>query len=174
LNELRRQRLISDEERLRALAALNPDRLIIQTTKGNPPDSYEIVLQCKTVTALRGGAPVYGSRHVLRVTLPPSYPLQARPHAAYLTPVRNPHVFPSRDVCIGSKGSLTEFLDAFVRRMYDVLRYDPEYIDPDSPADRDAMAWAQQNMHLLPLDATPLCVPGLGEEPPTILWRNRP
>lgn len=173
MNRIRNQRLSADHQKLLALVESNGDRLAIQSIQGTPPYRYEVTIRCKSVVAFRGGRPVYGENHMVRISLPPGYPLQDRPRATLLTPIAHPHIFSNRDVCIGSQGSVTEFLDAFVRRLYDILRYDPRYLDPRSPANLPAMEWAQLNRHLFPLDPWELRAPGIGKpEPPPIVWIN--
>jgi ubiquitin-protein ligase len=173
---LRERRLATDAERVRNLAAANPGRLDIKAVVGAPPHQYDILLECRSVLRLRSGRPVYGDAHTLRVVLPSGYPLEEPARASVLTPIFHPHVFKgSNVVCVGTQRTVSEFLDAFVRRMFDVLRFDPQYLNPNSPANREAMEWAAKSGHLFPLDPAGLRLAGGGDvlAPPAIVWVDR-
>ena len=173
MSTLRERRLATDAGRVRSLVAANPNRLDVRAVVGSPPHQYDITVKCKSVLQLRSGRPVYGRSHTLRVVLPSGYPLQDSARASVLTPIYHPHVFKgSNIVCVGSQRAVSEFLDAFVRRMFDVLRYDPRYLDPKSPANAEAMEWAMGSAHLFPLEPAGLRLAG-GDDapgPPPIVW----
>lgn len=174
MSDIRNRRLAADRDRLTALAQANRGRLTIVTTSGTPPESYTIECQCRSVVALHRGRARYGDTHRLAIQLPPEYPLGSPPRATVLTPIRHPHVFVgSQAVCIGYRRQVSEFLDAFVIRLYNILRYDPDYMDPGSPADSEAMKWALNNEDLFPLDPCALVLPGQPAARPAIVWHDR-
>lgn len=171
---LRDQRLREDYRRLQELVRVNADLVQIEAVTDCPARQYEIALHCRSVVNFRRGNPVYGDVHRVSIVLTAGYPLRAAPCAKVLTPIRHPHVFPTtKDVCLGNERSVSEFLDAFVCRLYDILRYDPRYLDTRSPADADAMTWACQSMHMFPLDARRLVHVGAAPKRPPIVWRNK-
>lgn len=175
MSTIRQQRLIADEERLRALLAANRERISLVSAEGRPPERYVLQCHCVSVVALQRGRARFGDTHVLRVLLPPDYPLGSPPRAYIDTPIRHPHVFTSRqEVCIGHKRVITEYLDAFVARMFDLLRYDPDNLNPLSPADTEALTWALKHRDSLPLDTHALVLPSMGAPAePTIVWKDR-
>jgi len=173
VSTVRERRLLADADRVRALVAANPDRLELIQVEGRPPTRYVIELRCRSVVSLGMVRVQYGDVHQLAIELPPDYPLGSPPRAKVLTPIRHPHVFRNtQEVCIGYKRLVTEFLDAFVCRMYDLLRYDPKGLDPRSPADYEAMQWALHNKGRLPLDSCALRMPGQEPERPAIVWKD--
>jgi ubiquitin-protein ligase len=172
---VRLQRLQNDRLRLEKLCEESDGRLTLLRTRGNPPDTFEVRIQCRSIERLAPHAePVYREEHRLQVGLPPNYPgLFARPWAKMLTPIYHPHIFPSGVVCVGDEHMPSEFLDLFVLRMAEVLRYNPQLLDLRSPAHHEALRWAQAHMHLFPTDPHSFLAPT--ETPkPKIGWNDAP
>ena len=80
-------RLQADYEQVRALAENSGGRLVIESTKGRPPDEYMLVYHCRSIEAVRDGKPVYRSLNRVRIKLPARYPVpSAPPVAEFQTP----------------------------------------------------------------------------------------
>lgn len=156
-------RLAADEQRLRALAAAHPEAIRVVQAVGAPPTAFEVELRCRGAAAPAASGVVLRTSHLVRITLPAGYPIR-RPTARVLTPVFNPHVFASGVVCLGSEWSPAQSLDLFVRRLWQILVWDPAVIDPGSPADGGAIAWYEAHPNLVPFDRTDPA--DAGEPPP--------
>ena len=146
-------RRANDFRLVRELAAAHPGALRIVRTEGAPPSRYLIEIGCRTMVALDGDAPTLGDRHTVRIDLDATYPL-TKPRATVLTPLVNPHVFPSGSVCVGEIAwNPGESLDLFVRRLRSILVWDPVGVNLDSPANGEAMQWHRRHPERAPFDA---------------------
>ena len=126
-------RLDNDLQKLHALAGRSRGILQIGQVKGSPVSS--IVLRIRIPTARNENYP--GVRQEISeavIQIPPKYPLQ-KPRVSFTTPIWNPNVYTSGQLCYGD-WKITEFLDLFVIRLMKVLAYDPTIINPKSPARR--------------------------------------
>ncbi len=141
----------ADYEKVRQLSSRTKGKIVLEKTRGNPPYRYEIDFKIRSIVGLSFGRPKWGVHHRAEIMLSSSYPL-TEPAANMLTPVFHPHVFPSLKICMGRKWVPTEYLDDFVLRIGNILCFSPEYIDPASPANRDALSWIKKNVHLIPTD----------------------
>ncbi|MCX7801263.1 MAG: hypothetical protein N2109_13105, partial [Fimbriimonadales bacterium] len=70
----------------------------------------------------------------------------------FVTPLVHPHVFQSGEVCTGYARSVSEFLDLFVVRLYNLIRWDPSLMNPHSPADHGALLLWESGSIRCPLD----------------------
>jgi ubiquitin-protein ligase len=174
VSSVRERRLSTDYERLQALASSSDGRISILSTRGKPIDEYVIGFRCRSVQRLDRSGPIYGEHHRVWIKLPPNYPgLQGRPIARFITPLVHPHVFTNLDVCTGNRHVVSEFLDSFVIRIGEIIRYNPEFIDARSVANGEAMKWVRANWRALPLDTKPFQgTPVVVEERPPMSWRN--
>ena len=145
-------RLQTDYEQVRALAENSGGRLVIESTKGRPPDEYLLVYHCRTVEAVRDGTPIYRFVSRVRIKLPARYPVPSAPPIVEMrTPIFNPHVYPNRVVCMGS-WKTTEYLEDVVLRVGAMLQFDRRYMRILDPANEQAMYWITKNLRLLPTD----------------------
>ena len=166
----------ADLERLRELAAANPGRIEIVATEGEPPAMIRFRLNCQSITELPAtGQPVLGGRHTLRVHFGQRYPLE--PPLVYVeSPIANPHVFPTtRRICIGAAWTPSETLDLFVQRVWAILAWDPQVIDPGSPANMAALKWSEDHRERLPIEPIRLRNAGApveAEAKPRLSWRG--
>ncbi len=166
----------ADLERLRELAAANPGRIEIVATEGEPPAMIRFRLNCQSITELPAtGQPVLGGRHTLRVHFGQRYPLE--PPLVYVeSPIANPHVFPTtRRICIGAAWTPSETLDLFVQRVWAILAWDPQVIDPNSPANMAALKWSEDHRDRLPIEPIRLRSAGAlveAEAKPRLSWRG--
>ena len=166
----------ADLERLRKLAAANPGRIEIVAVEGEPPSTIRFRLNCQSVVELpAAGQPVLGNRHLLRVQFGQRYPLE--PPLVYVeSPIANPHVFPTtRRICIGAAWTPSETLDLFVQRVWAILAWDPQIIDPNSPANLTALKWSEDHRHRLPIEPARLRsanAPVVSDARPRVNWRG--
>ncbi|HLK56975.1 MAG TPA: ubiquitin-conjugating enzyme E2 [Chthonomonadaceae bacterium] len=145
-------RLQSDYEHVRKLAIGSGGTLVIEATRGRPPDEYVLLYKCRSIEGILDGKPVYRDQHRVKIHLPAKYPLpSAPPRIEVLTPIFNPHVYPNREVCIGDWHT-GEFLDELVLRLGALLQFDRRILNIRDPANEDAMAWVHKNMILFPTD----------------------
>jgi len=133
--ERRRQ----DIFRLEGLAAASGGRLAVVSRRGDPPTDITIELVCRTA-----GSTAYPARAIdrtrARITLPARYPFQAP--VVDLVPVTfHPNVYSSGLVCLGINWLPTEGLDLLVKRIAQIITFDPALINTESPANPVAAAW---------------------------------
>jgi ubiquitin-protein ligase len=86
----------------------------------------------------------------LKVKLPSEYPL-SRPLIFVSPTVFNPHVFESGNICLGYQWMPSIFLDLEVLRVIKLLLLYPEFINPNSPANSNALSWYKKNKKKFPL-----------------------
>ncbi|HEV2529533.1 MAG TPA: ubiquitin-conjugating enzyme E2 [Thermomicrobiales bacterium] len=165
----------ADLERLRELAAANPGRIDILGVDGDPPNTIRFRLNCRSITAMSAVGPTYGNGHHLRVTFGERYPME-QPLVYLESPIWNPHIFAStRRICIGTAWSPSETLDVFIQRVWAILAWDPQVIDPNSPANMEALRWSETNRTMLPIEPARLrssSEPAPSAPKPRISWRG--
>lgn len=170
MGDVRTTRLRNDEQRLRRLVAANPARLAILSTKGDPPHTYEILFRVRGVVGWDLRGPRFGNEHKAIIRIPPSYPSAGvSPEVTFRTPLLHPHVFGSGAVCTGYSRSVSEFLDLFVARVYNVIRWDPALMNPNSPADTTCLRRFQRGEVRTPLDE-PLLLSPAAPDNSVIQW----
>lgn len=132
-------RLTADAERLRTLAARSGGRIrsVQLPMRGMP----RAVIEMDYVTAGSRAYPLERRRHTrLVLDLPSRYPFQP-PVATIAPPIFHPNVFASGVVCIGTKWLPSEGIDLFVRRIAQLVTFDPLIVNVHSAANRDALGW---------------------------------
>jgi len=171
--DVRTTRLRNDEQRLRQLVAANPARLAILSTQGHPPHTYEILFRVRGIVGWDLRGPRFGSEHRAIIRLPAAYPSAGvSAEVVFRTPLLHPHVFSSGAVCMGYSRSVSEFLDLFVARVYNVIRWDPALMNPLSPADTTCLRRFQRGEVRTPLDE-PLLLPSEAPAKPKITWMDQ-
>ena len=136
--ERRRQ----DLARLEGLAAASGGSLVVVSRDADPPSDITIELACRTaVSTLYPAHAVERTR--ARITLPARYPFQAP--VVHLTPATfHPNVYVSGLVCLGQNWLGTEGLDLLVKRIAQIISFDPAVINTSSPANAAAATWYAQ------------------------------
>ncbi len=125
-------RLAADSDRLRALAAASRGRitLVALPTPGSP----RFVLDLGFVTAGSSAYPAERRTNTrLVIDLPARYPFMP-PAATIATPIFHPNVYPSGLVCLGTKWLPSEGMDLFVRRIAQLVTFDPLIVNAQSAA----------------------------------------
>jgi ubiquitin-protein ligase len=166
---VRHRRLTADFQMVQTLASNSGGTLAIERVAGDPPERYIVVYRCKGIERLEGTRPVYRDVHRVQIDLSASYPAQ-KPAAAMLTPLFHPHVFANNVICLGAKWTVAEYLDSLILRIGSIIQYDPQYFDFNSPANKTAATWAQQNMRLFPIGRCTFKLPRQASG--TISWTN--
>jgi hypothetical protein len=121
------------------MCAASGSRLVLISRDNDPPTDIEIDLACRTA-----GSSAYPARAVertrARISFPARYPFQ--PPVVHLSPVTyHPNVYSSGLVCLGFKWLPTEGLDLLVKRVAQIITFDPAVINTDSPANASAAHW---------------------------------
>jgi len=148
------ERRVQDVQKLRQLAEQAPTRLKIGRVGGAPPNQIEIELHFKTAPSRQYPGTV---QDVTRVTidLPSRYPLVA-PTAAVRTPILHPNVYSSGQICLGVTWMPTLGLDFLVKRIVQIITFDPAVLNEKSPANGDALSWyrdaVRRYAHAFPTD----------------------
>jgi ubiquitin-protein ligase len=132
-------RLSVDAERLRGLLQRSGGRIrVVQVPGRGKPRA---VVEMDYVTAGSRAYPLERRNHTrLVLDLPSRYPFQP-PVATITTPILHPNVFASGVVCIGTKWLPSEGIDLFVRRVAQLVTFDPLIVNVHSAANRDALGW---------------------------------
>ncbi len=146
----RDRRLQSDYEKVLKLMADSGGTLKLVRSIGQPPTSYTIEYQCPSLVKSVSGQITIRNLHQAEITFPANYPLE-KPRAKMITPVFNPHVYPTQDICLGVLWSAAETLDTLILRIGALLQLDPRVLDARSPANQEANMWVQQNRARIPL-----------------------
>jgi len=146
-------RLQSDYLHVRSLANNSGGTLVIEQAKGDPPDQYILVYNCRTIERLENGKPVYRNSNRVEIKLPARYPAPFdAPKVRMLTPLWHPHVYKNLVVCMGD-WITSEYLDAFALRLGALLQFEKEFFDIRDPANEEAIDWARRNLLLFPTDS---------------------
>jgi predicted Zn finger-like uncharacterized protein len=135
------ERRSQDVEKLKELQALSQKRVNILRTSGNPVCEIELELHYKTAPSNSYPTKVQDITRV-SIQLPSRYPFQ-EPIASISTPVFHPNVYSSGKICLGTKWLPTEGLDLLVKRIIQIITYDPSILNAGSPANRVALSWYQ-------------------------------
>jgi Ubiquitin-conjugating enzyme len=141
-------RLAADTERLRALAAASGGRIAVVALPA--PGSPRFVLDLGFATAGSSAYPA-ARRTTTRVhiDLPARYPFMP-PAATIATPIFHPNVYPSGLVCLGTKWLPSEGMDLFVRRIAQLVTFDPLIVNAQSAANPAALHWYVQALRKFP------------------------
>jgi ubiquitin-protein ligase len=136
------ERRVQDVRKLRELAEQAPTRLKVERVSGTPPSKIDIELRFRTAPSRQYPSVV---QDVTRVTidLPTRYPLTA-PTAAIKTPILHPNVYASGQICLGVDWLPTLGLDFLVKRIIQIITFDPTVLNEQSPANRDALSWYRE------------------------------
>jgi ubiquitin-protein ligase len=109
----------------------------------------------------------------LKIQIPSGYPFKSPPVATLQPVVFHPNVYPSGQVCLGSKWLISEFLDLLVKRVIRIITYQEDVLNEASPANREAVDWYRMQKRQQPA-AFPTDSASLIAEPKKagISWKN--
>lgn len=166
------ERRREDFARLEAMCAASGGRMLLVSKNGDPPIDITIELVCRTA-----GSSDYPDRAVQRtralISFPARYPFQAP--KVHLTPATfHPNVFASGLVCLGLKWLPTEGLDLLVKRIVQIVTFDPAVVNTSSPANPSASGWYSsavlRSPRLFPTDSVDFRF--ISASKPKPLWRD--
>jgi hypothetical protein len=158
-----------DLRRLQQLCGAASGRLRILEAQGDPPSRIRIELAYRTAASPRFPRDV-SERTIVRIDLPERYPYEA-PRASVETPIFHPNVFENGRICLGDKWLATEGLDLLVRRIVDIVVFEPTRINLKPPANRAAAEWYRTAApELFPTDRFP--IPSIDQAASRIGWKD--
>ncbi len=140
-------RVTEDLRRLEELSKITNNKVKILRSSGSPVNHIEIELSYPTIPS--NSYPISKQEiSVIHIDFLDSYPFQA-PRLTVKTPIFHPNVYTSGLICLGSWNP-TEFLDFLVKRIVHTICFDPQFINPDSPANYLASVWYREKRRTNP------------------------
>lgn len=136
------QRRVEDLQKLTQLAEHSRARMKLTRVAGHPPNEIDIELHLKTAPSRRYPQVIQDVTR-LTISLPARYPL-VEPAVTIKTPILHPNVYTSGRICLGMKWLPTFGLDLLVRRIGQIVIFDPAILNEQSPANRDALMWYRE------------------------------
>ena len=133
------KRRAADVERIQAMAAASKGQLALTGT-GRDNDSLQFTLRLPTAGSADYPRTVQAETR-FEVNLPPRYPFDAPTARMRGTPILHPNVFESGVICVGSRWQPSEGLDIYVRRLAQLLCFDPMLVNLRSIAHAHAGNW---------------------------------
>jgi len=146
---LRVRRLMSDADAVK-IAFSNHPHVRVQSTVGDPAETYRFTFKVKGLTRDAKGRPAALNEHVAEIQLGADYP-RLPPVCKMISPIFHPNIDTSY-ICIGDHWTAGERLVDLVTRIAEMIGYQAYNIR--SPLDGEAAMWADLNASKLPLDAT--------------------
>lgn len=133
------ERRNQDIQKLTQLAAQSAGRLRIGNISGNPVNNIELEFHLKTAASSEYPNKI-SSVSKLQISLPARYPF-VEPAVTVSTPILHPNVYTSGRVCLGVKWLPTNGLDLLVKRLAQIIAFDPVILNEKSPANGSALSW---------------------------------
>ncbi len=124
----------------------------LRSCSGDPPDTYQIEYQLRSLSREKGGEPMLRESHLVEIQLTSDYP-RLCPKCVMLTPIFHPNIG-QRTICVGDHWTAGERLPDLVIRVGEMIAYQAYNIK--SPLDAEAAMWADLNAAKLPTDARTL------------------
>jgi ubiquitin-protein ligase len=167
------ERRSQDLQKLKLLAERSHPRLKLIRVSGDPPNEFDVEFRVRTAPS-REYPRVVQEVTKVTISLPSRYPFD-EPKVTIKTPILHPNVYASGLICLGTKWIPTNGLDLLVKRIGQIITFDPTILNDRSPANRDALAWYQgakrQHSNAFPTD-TWIVAPS--EPEIKISWNNLP
>jgi ubiquitin-protein ligase len=133
------ERIAQDLQKLATLSAQSGGRVRVIGTSGSPTRRIDVELHYRTAPSRDYPRRVQETTTV-KIELMSRYPF-VEPSAVITTPVFHPNVFASGKICLGTKWLPTQGLDLLVRRVIQILTFDPTVLNERSPANPAAVDW---------------------------------
>jgi ubiquitin-protein ligase len=165
------ERRIQDIAKLERLAASTNGKITILSKQGLPIS--EISIQLRYPTAASTAYPrVIQQETLATIQLAANYPFQ-EPTARLSPLVFHPNVFTNGRICLGKKWLPTEGLDLLVKRIIQIITFDPSILNERSPANPQALTWYTSAVRQYP-KAFPTALVSFAEEPSGkgFTWKN--
>lgn len=174
--DVRTRRRNNDLERLKRLRDEHPHIISRLAVAGSPTNRVKLTLSMPTA-----GSEAYPDEietHVdMEIQLPAEYP-DSPPHVHVSSRVWNPNVYVNGLVCIGPVWIPSEGMDLFLVKMIRILAFDPQIVNPGSPANFAAAKWYEKRRLEHPksfptFDLKAFLVEKRDEKPgPRMTWTN--
>jgi ubiquitin-protein ligase len=133
------ERRDQDVQKLRDLQKASRDRIRVTRITGQPASEIGVELKVKTAPSKQYPSSIQEVT-VLTILLPSKYPF-VEPSVTITTPIFHPNVYSSGRICLGMKWLPSFGLDLLVRRIVQIVSFDPAILNEASPANRDALDW---------------------------------
>lgn len=155
------ERRQQDVQKLRDLERLSRGRIKVTRVAGSPPSEIEAELHLNTAPSEEYPRRTQATTHV-NISLPARYPF-VEPTVNIQTPIFHPNVYSSGRICLGLKWLPSFGLDLLVRRVAQIITFDPAVLNVQSPANGGAATWYRQSLrthpHAFPTDSLDLSAP---------------
>jgi ubiquitin-protein ligase len=152
-----RQRRLSADAAQMAAAFKDFPLIRIVSTRGEPPEVYQVEYNVRGLERDKKNKPVPRERHLVEIQLTSEYP-RSSPKCKMLTPVFHPNIDPAT-ICVGDHWTAGERLVDLVIRIGEMLAFQAYNIK--SPLDGEAAMWADLHQSELPIDSRAMRPPGL-------------
>lgn len=165
------ERRAQDLQKLRELQKVSREQVRVTHVSGSPLNRIDVELHLKTAPSKAYPRSVQEVTSAV-ISLPARYPF-AEPSVNISTPILHPNVYTSGRVCLGVKWIPTFGLDLLVRRIVQIITFDPTVLNLLSPANASAVSWytdaVRQHPSAFPSDRLDLTV---AESPKTMSWTD--
>jgi ubiquitin-protein ligase len=165
------ERRDQDVLKLRELQKQSRERIRVTRVSGRPPNEIEVQLHVKAAPSKHYPRAVQEVT-TLTISLPARYPF-VEPTVIVKTPILHPNIYSSGRICLGVKWVPSFGLDLLVRRVVQIVTYDPSILNEASPANGEALHWYRQTRQAhpgaFPTDTLTLAA---AEPPKKIKWDN--
>lgn len=143
----RLRRLYADFQKIKDVFT-GHQHIEVQVLQGDPPEAYRVTYRVPGLRLDRANnRPVKVGLHVARIDLHAGYPRE-KPACVMETEAFHPNICPTF-ICIGDEWAAGETIVDVIIQIGQMLQY--QNYNPDSPADRVAGKWAEQNQRLFPI-----------------------
>ncbi len=172
MRSFRDQRLANDHEELMRLEqGLNSTgrvKLQVQPVGSRPYQAYNLYFHCKGYSDETGAL---RERHHLFLEFPRSYPMESPPTFKRVSPLFHPNIYPHGMFCLGFEGDRRWrpgiSLESLILHVSRLIRFDPDWINLDPPANRTAGFWQDFVRRIqMPADDQPFVLGEAREDPP--------
>ncbi|MGH1359183.1 MAG: ubiquitin-conjugating enzyme E2 [Burkholderiaceae bacterium] len=138
----------ADLIRLRAMAGASAGQLSLTHAD---PDGRRLQFTLRLPTAGTAAYPgTVQPESRFEVSLPARYPFEAPTARMNGTPILHPNVFESGVICVGSRWNPSEGLDIYVRRLAQLLCFDPMLVNLGSIANAAGANWYSKTLRAHP------------------------
>jgi len=138
------ERREQDVQKLRDLQRTSESKVLVTRVSGTPPNEIEVELRFKTAPSQDYPRKVQDFTRAV-ISLPARYPFD-EPSVLIKTPILHPNVYASGRICLGVKWIPSFGLDLLVRRIIQIVTFDPSVVNAASPANRDAAGWYRNTL----------------------------
>lgn len=167
------QRRMQDIQKLEQLQRSSQGLLQLANVKGSPPSEVEVHFNLKVAPSERYPKEI-GKLTKCVISLPARYPF-VEPSVTITTPILHPNVYTSGRICLGLKWLPSFGMDLLVKRIAQIITYDPTVLNEASPANSNAVSWYRKaratNPAAFPTDRVNW---DAGEKAASISWKSIP